>query len=101
MMSATSLPIAFKPCCGHSCRNMHPTAGLGLVWECEGLNPRAQTAHRNRKVPALADGLGAGLELVEDLQGAPVSGKYNSGRHSIKSLVEMFVGFWHAPLLLQ
>jgi hypothetical protein len=45
---------------------------------------------------ALADGLGAGLEPVEDLQGALVSGGYNSGRRSIKSRPEMFVGFRHA-----
>ena len=47
---------------------------------------------------ALADGLGAGLEPVEDLQGSLVRGGYNSGRRSIKSRAEMFVGFWHATL---
>jgi hypothetical protein len=51
MMSATSLPIAFKPCCDHSGYNMHPTAGLGLVAECEDLNPTAQTAHGIRRCP--------------------------------------------------
>jgi hypothetical protein len=50
---------------------------------------------------ALADGLGVGLELVEDLQGALVSGGYDSGRDSIKSYAEMFVGFWHAILFQQ
>jgi hypothetical protein len=44
----------------------------------------------------LADGLGAGLELVEDLQGALMSGGYNSGWRSIKSRAEVFVGFRHA-----
>ena len=29
MMSAPSLPIAFKPRCDHSCHNMHSTAHLG------------------------------------------------------------------------
>jgi hypothetical protein len=32
------LPTAFKPCFDHSCHNMHPTALLGLVSECEDLN---------------------------------------------------------------
>ena len=51
---------------------------------------------------ALADGdLGAGLELVEDLQGALVSGGYYSGWHSIKDRAEMFVSFWHAPVFQQ
>ena len=50
---------------------------------------------------ALADGLGAGLEPVEDLQGSLVRGGYNSGRRSIKSRAEMFVGFWHATLFQQ
>jgi hypothetical protein len=45
MISATSLPTAFKPCFDHSCYNMHPTALLGLVSESEDLNPTAQTAH--------------------------------------------------------
>ena len=42
---------AFNPCCDHSCHNMHPTAGLRLVSECEDLNPTAQTAHSSRRCP--------------------------------------------------
>jgi hypothetical protein len=52
---------------------------------------------RSSDVPvSLADGLGAGLELVEDLQGALVSGGYNSGWCSIKSRAETSVGLRHA-----
>ena len=51
---------------------------------------------------ALADGsLRARLQLGEDLQGACVIGKYHSGRRSIKSRAEMFVGVWHAILFQQ
>src|SRR5713226_2723182 len=97
MISATSLPIAFKPCCDHSCHNMHLTAGLGLY-----RNERTCTLLRRRRTvlesAALAGGPDAGLEPVEDLQGARVSGGCNSGRCSIKSRAEMFVDFSHAPL---
>jgi hypothetical protein len=96
----TSLPPAFKPCCDYSCPNMHPTADPGLY-------PNARTGiclRKQRAVlegSALGDGLGAGLQLAEDLQGARVIGRYYPGWHSIKRLAEMCVGFWHAPLLLQ
>jgi hypothetical protein len=62
------------------------------------LNPPAQAVLEGSD---LADGLGAGLELVEDLQGARVIGRYYSGWHSIKSRAEMLVGFRHAPLFQQ
>ena len=48
---------------------------------------------------ALADGLSARLQPVEDLQGASVIGGYCSGWHPVKSRAEMLEGFWHAPLL--
>jgi hypothetical protein len=69
-----------------------------------GLYGNARTGIRLRKQhtvgegSALADGLGAGLEPVEDLQGALVSGAYNSSGRSIKGRAEMFVGFCHAIL---
>jgi len=47
---------------------------------------------------ALADDLGAGLELVEDSQGVLVSGEYHPPWHSIKRRTEMFVGFCRAIL---
>ena len=47
---------------------------------------------------ALSDGLGAGLQLTEDLHGTRVSGRYHSSRHSIKRRIEMVVGFWHTIL---
>jgi hypothetical protein len=53
------------------------------------------------KGAALAGGLDARLELVEDLQGAVVSGGSGSGWHSIKSGAEMFVDFSQAPLFQQ
>jgi hypothetical protein len=62
----------------------------GLELDCAD---RAQS-----KAPDLANGLGVGLELVEDLQGALVSGGYNSGWCSIKSRAERFAGFCHATL---
>ena len=52
---------------------MYPAVLLGLVWECEDLNPSAQTAQPSM-VFALANGVDTGLELVEDLHGAPVIG---------------------------
>ena len=76
--------IAFKPCSDHSCHNMHPTAGSGLVSKCEDLNPIAQTA-RCRQGVALADDLGALLELVEDFQGTLSIAVYISGRRSTES----------------
>jgi hypothetical protein len=73
MISATSLPIAFKPCCDHSCHNMHPTGGLGLYRVA-----RTWTQLRRQRTvvegAALADGFGAGSQPVEDSQGARVSG---------------------------
>ena len=45
---------------------------------------------------ALADDLGAGLQLAEDLPGALVSRGYNSGRRPIKSLAEILEGLCHA-----
>jgi hypothetical protein len=65
---------------------------------------KADTGHDGgvqRRIPegnALADGLGAGLQPVEDLPGTLVSGGYNSGRRSIKSRAEMLAGFRHAIL---
>jgi hypothetical protein len=50
---------------------------------------------------ALADGLGTGLQLAEDLQGARVIGGYYSGWHSTKGRLELLVGFWHAILFQQ
>jgi hypothetical protein len=67
----------------------------------EGLESDCADSAQYSKVSALADGLGTGLELVEDLQGALVSGGYNSDRRSIKSRAEMFLGFWHATLFQQ
>src|SRR5258708_259037 len=97
MISATSLPIAFKPCCDQSCHNMHPAAGLGLVSECGNLNPPARTAHM-LEGDALTGGFGARLQPAEDLAGARVSGGRNSGWYSIKSRAEIPVGFRHAIL---
>jgi hypothetical protein len=51
------------------------------------------------KAGALAEGLGAGSEVVEDLQGSLVCGEYDSGRHSFKSRAEMFAGFCLAILV--
>ena len=48
---------------------------------------------------ALADGLGAGSQLAEDLQGARVIGGCCSGWHLIEGRAEMLIGFWHASLL--
>ena len=53
-------------------------------------NVHVQTCNR-------CDGLDAGLQPAEDLQGARVIGRYYSGWHSIKSRAKMLVGFWHAP----
>jgi hypothetical protein len=66
-----------------------------------GLEPDCADRARYSKVSASADGLGAGLQLVEDLQGTRVIGRYYSGWHSIKSRAEMLVGFRHAPLFQQ
>ncbi len=49
----------------------------------------------------LSDSLGAGLQLAEGLQGALVIGKCFFGGHSIKSRVEMLVGFRNAILFQQ
>src|SRR3954451_20440317 len=49
-VSRDHLPIAFEPCCDHSCHNMHPTAPLKLESERQDLNPAAQTA-RCSKAP--------------------------------------------------
>ena len=53
------------------------------------------------KVSALADSLGAGLEPIEDLQGARPIGKCDSGWHPIKSRAEMLMGFRRALLFQQ
>jgi hypothetical protein len=72
------------------------------AWACiemQGLEPVCADSAPSSQAPALAaDGLCAGLELVEDLQGALVIGRYNSNWHSIKRCAEMFEGLWHAPL---
>jgi hypothetical protein len=94
------LLIAFKPRCDHTCHNVHPTADMGLYRNAMTLI-RLRRQRTVLESSALADGPGAGLELVEDLQGALVGGGYNSGWHSIKSRAEVFVGFWHAPLFPQ
>jgi hypothetical protein len=100
MMSATSLPIAFNPCCEHSCHNMHLTADLGLVSGCEDLDPSAQTVAVVEGL-ALANGLDARLHPVGDLQGALVIGRRYSGWDSIENRAEMFVGLRDAPLFQQ
>src|SRR5882672_1293634 len=97
MMSATSLPIAFKPYCDQSCHNMHPTAGLALLWECGNLNPPASTAQGARR-RRLTGRPAARLQATEDLLGALVSGGYNSSRRSIESRAQMSAGFRHAIL---
>ena len=66
-----------------------------------GLEPDCADSAQPSKVSASADGLGAGLEPVEDLQGALVIGRYYSGRHSIKSRAEMFAAFRQAILFQQ
>jgi TolB-like protein len=53
------------------------------------------------RVSALAEGPDTGSAPVEDLQGSLVNGGYNSGWHSIKRHLEIFVGFRHAPLFQQ
>jgi hypothetical protein len=63
-----------------------------------GFEPDCADNTPQSKVSASADGFGAGLQLVEDLQGARVIGRYYSGWHSIKSRAEILVGLWHAPL---
>jgi hypothetical protein len=68
--------------------------------ECEDLNSTAETV-RTSKVPVLADGLDAGLQAVDDLQGALVIGRYYSGWNSIKNHAEIFVGLRDAPLFQQ
>jgi hypothetical protein len=72
------------------------------AWACIGmrrLGSACAGSAQSSRVSALADGLGAGLELVEDFHGARVIGRYYSGWHLIKSRAEMFVGFWQAILL--
>jgi hypothetical protein len=88
--------VAVTPAFCNVSTMMFATSRPALVSECEDLNPAAQS-----KVSASADGVGAGLEPVEDLQGALLSGECSSPRHSIKYRAEMFAGFWHAPLLSQ
>ena len=58
----------------------------GLESDCAG-------SVQSSKAFALADGLGAGLELLEGLQGASMRGRFNSGGRSIKGRAEMFTGF--------
>jgi hypothetical protein len=63
---------------------------LGFTSE-QAFTQHLSPAARTRKVPTLADGIGAGSELIEDFLGALVNGRHNPGRHSIKSRAEMFV----------
>jgi hypothetical protein len=78
-------------------RNMRPAVGSGL----KGNARICLRLRRQRTIVegvCLDDSLGAGLEPIEDLQGALASGGYNASRHSIKSRAEMSVGFWQAIL---
>jgi hypothetical protein len=100
MMSATSLPIASNPALtipATACTGLQARACIGM----RGLEADCADSARVSKVSALADGLGSGLELVEDLQGARVIGRYYSGWHSIKSRPEMPAGFRQAILFQQ
>jgi hypothetical protein len=91
--------LTLNPCCDRLPQHA-PTSLLGLVSECEDLNPTAQKA-RQSMAPLLADRLGTGLKRVEDLPSALVSGRHNSGRCSIESCAEVLVGFGHAVLFQQ
>ena len=66
-----------------------------------GLEPDCADSAQWSKVPALADGLDAGMHPVDDLQGALLIGRYYSSWNSIKNRAEIFVGLWDAPLFQQ
>src|ERR1700677_737846 len=97
MISATSLPLHSNPAVtipATGCIQPPAWACIGVL----GLEPDCAGSAQCSKVPALADGRGAGLELVEDFQGSLVSGGHNSSRHSTIRRTEMFAGFCHAIL---
>jgi hypothetical protein len=75
--------------------NHHRALGFLFEHDLFGKPPHTFPDH------ALADGLGAGLQLAEDLQGARVIGRCYSGWHSTKGRDEMLVGFRHAILFQQ
>jgi hypothetical protein len=93
MTSATFLLMAANPFWYRGSQHA-PGREIALVGECEDLYAVAQAdLVRSSQSSALADGLDAGLEPIEDFPGSLVSGRYHSSRHSIKRLVKMVVGF--------
>jgi len=90
MLRSKSTTGSASPHRAHSLGPLHSNPAVNIpaatctqlrAWACiemRGLEPGCADNAQWWKVSALADSLGAGLELVEDLQGAPISERGDS-----------------------